>query len=217
LSAARKTWTIDALSTVLFQVDPQTLKQQIMTYVPTDIQQILAGQGILDAHVFPTPVVLEEQPTLVGYYRLLTGVGQKGFYRGGTGMGPFQRMENHGLLVPATHALLPEFCLVMADVLVELIRAIAPTLTSRDIHELQLLTLGSNFYGSANNVIGQTATTGVLDAIAEALTEYVTARTARTLTINMPDGRTYRVALASDPDVALQEMVGDHTPIRPFN
>ena len=43
------------------------LKTQLMTYVPADVQQILAAAGVRDEHVFPTPIVLETQPTLVGY------------------------------------------------------------------------------------------------------------------------------------------------------
>src|SRR5262245_27774261 len=84
LVSARKAWLIDALSEVLSQIDPMELKSQLLTYVPTDAQQILAGAGIRDEHVFPTPIILETAPTLVGYYRLLLGVPQKTFYGPGT-------------------------------------------------------------------------------------------------------------------------------------
>jgi XcyI restriction endonuclease len=83
LVAARKTWLMDVLSETLGKVDPNELKTQLMTYVPADVQQILAAAGVRDEHVFPTPIILETQPTLVGYYRLLLGVSQKSFY--GTG------------------------------------------------------------------------------------------------------------------------------------
>jgi hypothetical protein len=62
---------MDALSETLGRVDPNEIKTQLMTYVPSDVQQILAAAGVRDEHVFPTPIVLETQPTLVGYYRLL--------------------------------------------------------------------------------------------------------------------------------------------------
>ena len=42
LVAARKTWLMDALSETLGNVDPNELKTQLMTYVPADVQQILA-------------------------------------------------------------------------------------------------------------------------------------------------------------------------------
>ncbi|MBI3329922.1 MAG: XcyI family restriction endonuclease [Nitrospinae bacterium] len=79
LVAARKTWLMDALSDALGHVDPKVLKRQLSKYVPTDAQQILAAAGVRDEHVFPTPIILETKPTLVGCYRLLFGVSQKIF------------------------------------------------------------------------------------------------------------------------------------------
>ncbi len=142
LLAARNTRLSDALRSTLTHVDPLALAEQLNAYAPRDIRQILAGVGIRDEFVFPTPIVLEARPTLVGYYRLLTGIGQKRFYRSSTGMGPFARLENDSVLSAKTRELLPAFCTAMAAVLSDLIREIAPALTQRDIHELQLLTLG---------------------------------------------------------------------------
>lgn len=205
LLAARKTWMIDALREVLASLDQQTVKAQILEFVPTDVQRILARLGIRDEYVFPTPVVLEAKPTLVGYYRLLIGVGQKTFYRGPTGMSPFRRMENEGVLAPATRQLLPAFCVAMGDVLAELIRAISPALSARDIAELQLLTLGSSFYGGANTKVGQVATKGVLDAIVVAFDGYVSEMNERSLIVSTPAGNAFTVTLSSDPDVAIRE------------
>lgn len=77
---ARGKWLVDALRDVVRDIDPSALKEQLVEYVPRDVQQILAGSGIRDEDVFPTPIVLAAQPSLVGYYRLLLGVGQKTFY-----------------------------------------------------------------------------------------------------------------------------------------
>ena len=81
LVAARKTVLLDALSVALGKLDPTVVKKQIGKYVPSAAQKILAAAGIRDEHVFPVPAVLEQAPTLVGYYRLLLGVSQKRFYR----------------------------------------------------------------------------------------------------------------------------------------
>ncbi|MGH7798372.1 MAG: XcyI family restriction endonuclease [Candidatus Binatia bacterium] len=62
-------------------MDPTTLKNESGAYIPTDVQRILTAAGIRDEHVFPTPIILETKPTLLGYYRLLLGVPQKSFYR----------------------------------------------------------------------------------------------------------------------------------------
>ena len=77
---------MDALSQALRLVEPRVLKDQLTKYVPADAQRILAAAGIRDEHVFPTPIVLETKPTLVGYYRLLLGLPQKGFYTSSSGM-----------------------------------------------------------------------------------------------------------------------------------
>lgn len=207
LLAARKTWLIDALSATLAIVDPQTLKQQLMQFVPHDIQQKLAALGIRDEHVFPTPIVLEVQPTLVGYYRLLTGAGQKSFYRSETGMSPFAKMENQGILLPETQARLAEFCTAMADVIAELVRAISPSLSARDIPELQLLTLGSNFYGGANNAIGAAAMKGVMDAIAAAVNPYIVNQSGKTIEVQTPSCRRFVITRANDPDIRIEEKV----------
>ncbi|HEY7034528.1 MAG TPA: XcyI family restriction endonuclease [Thermomicrobiales bacterium] len=210
LLAARKTWTVDALSDVLAGVDQETVKRQLLEFAPADVLQMLARLGIRDEHVFPTPVVLETKPSLVGYYRLLTGIGQKSFYRGPTGMSPFRKMESEGIPLPATRQLLPDFCAAIGDVLAELVRAISPALSARDIPELQFLTLGSNFYGSANNTIGQVAMKGVLESIAVALAGYPVEKRARSLVVASKDGRTFAVALSNDPDVAVQETTEGH-------
>jgi len=78
LVAARKSVLMDALSEALGQVDPNITKKQILTYVPASAQKILATAGIRDEHVFPVPAVLEQKPTLVGYYRLLSGYCKSG-------------------------------------------------------------------------------------------------------------------------------------------
>ena len=101
LVAARKSWLVDALKEALGVADPNAVKEQISKCVPADVQKILAANGIRDELVFPVPALLEAKPTLIGYYRLLLGVPQKSFYRGGTGMGQFKAMEIGGLLKPS--------------------------------------------------------------------------------------------------------------------
>jgi hypothetical protein len=124
LVAARKTCLMDALSEALGHLDPKLLKKQISDYVPADVQRILASAGIRDEHVFPVPAVLEEKPTLIGYYRLLLGISQKRFYRSGTGMGPLKGMEERGHFNPKRRPPLESFCTEMSQQLAELVRQI---------------------------------------------------------------------------------------------
>ena len=89
---ARKSWLVDALKEALGVADPNAVKEQISKFVPADVQKILAANGIRDELVFPVPALLEAKPTLIGYYRLLLGVPQKSFYRGG----PYASEEPQG-------------------------------------------------------------------------------------------------------------------------
>jgi hypothetical protein len=205
LVAARKTWLMDALSQALSVVEPRVLKDQLTRYVPADAQRILAAAGIRDEHVFPTPILLEAKPTLIGYYRLLLGVPQKGFYNSSDGLSQFKSMEARGVMNARQKAALPAFCKAMGHGLADLIRQMSPTVTPRDVAELPLLTIGAQFQGSNNNAIGKQATINVFLAIGEIVKDYVSQRHERILKLVNASGRNVVLALASDPDVRIQE------------
>ena len=196
---------MDALSEALGEIDPKVLKKQITKYVPADAQRILAASGIRDEHVFPAPIVLEKKPTLVAYYRLLLGVSQKRFYRKGTGMSPYKRMESRGLINAKTVAELDHFCTVMSGHLAKLVRQISPRITARDVAELPLLTLGAQLYGSNNNAIGQKATLDVFVSVAEIVKDFIVSQDGKTITITNASRRKVVLALSTDPDIRIQE------------
>ncbi len=199
---------MDALSDALGRIDPKTPKRQLSRYVPSDAQQILAAAGVRDEHVFPTPIILETKPTLVGYYRLLLGVSQKAFYGTGTGLSQFKSMETRGVLSDRQKEMLPTFCKTMSEGLAELVRQVSPTIIPRDVAELPLLTIGSQFQGSNNNAIGKQATVDVFLSIGEIVKDYLIKREDRRLIVRNASARTVVIALASDPDVRIQEEFG---------
>ena len=205
LVAARKTALMDALSLALGNIDPGLIKEQISLFVPKDVQKVLAAAGIRDEHVFPVPAILERQPTLIGYYRLLLGVSQKRFYRKGTDMGPFRSMECRGFLNPRKRPDLAGFCSSMAGHLAEMVRQISPTITARDVSELPLLTLGAQLYGSNNNAIGKKATLDVFVSVAEIVKEFIASQDAKKITIVNASKRKVVLALSTDPDIRIQE------------
>ena len=196
---------MDALREALKEVDPNAVKEQLSAYMPPDVQKILAGAGVRDEHVFPVPAVLEVKPTLIGYYRLLLGVPQKTFYKGGTGMGQFKSMEERGLLNPKRRPDLEGFCATMSESLAELVRQMSPQFTRQDVAELPLLTLGSKFQGGNNNTIGKQATLDVFLAVAELVKDYKEAEDERKITVRNASGRKVIIVLASDPDISIQE------------
>jgi len=205
LVAARKTWLSDALSDALKKSNPKDLKHQLSAYVPADVQQTLAGAGIRDEHVFPVPALLETSPTLVGYYRLLLGVPQKSFYSGATGFGLFKSMEARGLLNPRQKDALPDFCEVMALALADLVRQMSPSITKRDVSELPLLTIGSQFQGSNNTKIGKQAIEGVFLAVIQIAKGHIHEQTKRQLIIRNDSDRRVIIELGSDPDIGIRE------------
>jgi hypothetical protein len=208
LLAARKQWFMDALSDALGQLEQKVVKDQIGKYVPDDVQKILAASGLRDEHVFPVPAVIEIKPSLVGYYRLLLGAPQKSFYKGSTGMGRFKGMEELGTMSKRAQSFVPDFCRAMAKPLAELVRQI-PKITDRDLHELPLLTFGSQLQGSNNTQIGKTAMREVFVALKEIVGKYIVTTTDSKLTLKNSAGRPVFITLSHDPDVCVQEQVSD--------
>jgi hypothetical protein len=198
---------IDALLAALKVADPATVKTQISAIVPPDVQQILAAAGIRDEQVFPTPAVLEAAPRLLGYYRLLLNVPQKTFYRSASGFGGLRTMEGKGTLRAAQQAQLPALCSALAAALAELVRGMAPTLSTRDIFELPLLTLGSQLQGGANNIIGQQAVEAVFQAITKIVQAHISASAASQVIISNSAGQQFLIARSNDPDVDIREIV----------
>ena len=193
----------------LLEIDQKQLKAEISRYVPDDAQRILAAAGVRDEHVFPVPILLEKAPTLVGYYRLLLGASRKSFYASDTGMSQFDSMERRGVISGRQKALLPEFCKTMGKQLADLVRQMSPAITGRDVAELPLLTLGSQFQGSKNVAIGKQAIENVFLSIREIVKCHISKEDKRRLILVNSAGRTVTIALAADPDVRIQEEIGD--------
>lgn len=208
LVSARKSYLRDALSAALKTIDPNELKTQLSVYAPSPAQRVLAAAGIRDEYVFPTPILLETMPTLIGYYRLLLGVPQKTFYAGDTGMGLFRSMEVKGKINDRQKSALPALCMAMSTGLADLVSQMSPAMTPRDVDELPLLTLGAQFQGGNNNSIGKQAILNIFRSIREIVKHHIVEETDRLLVLKNAAGRKVRIALASDPDVCIQEEIG---------
>lgn len=179
-----------------------------MKLVPEDVQALLGRAGIREDAIFPTPSLLEADPHLVGYYRLLLGISQKRFYAGDSGYGPLKSMELSGLLRDRQRKLLMQFCESIAQSMAELVRQISPEVTSRDLQELPLLTLGSQLHGSDNNKIGQQAIREVFACVALLLEPFITERTDTTLELTNSSERKVTITVSQDPDLRITEQFG---------
>jgi len=199
----------DALRSTVAALPQAGVKAELGEFVPPEAQKLLAAAGIRDEEVFPIPSVLRERPTLVGYYRLLLGVSQKQFYGSGSGLTPFKAMEERGVVNDKADAALEGFCREMALALSALIEQISPRVTERDLEELPLLTLGSQFQGSNNNRIGQAATEEVFLAVKEIVAEHIVEENETEVVVRNSAGRNVRIKLAADPDVRFEEDFGE--------
>ena len=198
-------WLKDAMARTLRKIDPDVLRQELGQLVPADTSQILAASGIRDEYVFPVPVLLEAEPTLVGYYRLLLGSPRKGFYAAATGMTAFKSMEEKGTLSDRQRARLSAFCRAMCEELANLVRQISPQVTRRDIDELPLLTLGSMLQGANNVRIGEEAKQSVFVLVREIVKAYIVEETADRITIKNAANRRVIISFGADPDICVHE------------
>jgi hypothetical protein len=123
-------------------------------------------------------------------------------------MPPFKRMELEGAFGARQQAILNDFCRTMCGVLADLVRQISPIITARDVDELRLLTLGSQFQGANNVKIGQQATADVFLTLAELFESFVVSRSEKALAVKNASKRKVHIRLASDPDIVILEEFG---------
>lgn len=209
LIAARKEILGEALKKTLADVDPEVIAAELSQYAPSDARRALAESGIRDEMVFMTPSLIKADPILLGYYRLLLGVSKKIFYTADTGLSRFARMEQMATLTEWHEQHLGTLCKAMNTVLGELVMQISPRVTSQDIYELPLLTLGSQFQGSNNNVLGQAATLEVFLALKDVFEGRIESETERAIEFNNTDGVPTRIVMSADPDVSVEQKIND--------
>lgn len=80
LQTVRRLQLNDALRDTVRRLDVQAIDHDLGTLVGSEALQRVASLGLRGELVFPVPLVLCENPFLLGYYRLLLGFSQKEFY-----------------------------------------------------------------------------------------------------------------------------------------
>ncbi len=120
-------------------------------------------------------------------------------------MALFKSMETDGTLTDRQRSLLPEFCRAMCAALADLIRQLSPAVTTRDVQELQLLTLGQFFQGQRNNDIGNLAIKEVFLSVKEIVQTHLRSHEARRMVVRNSAGRAVVLTLGSDPDIRIEE------------
>lgn len=203
LQAVRDLHLREALRKAVEQVDLRALDAQLAKFVKPQPLRAISAQGLRGEVLFPVPCLLETDPHLLGYYRLLLGFSQKQCYSQGP-FGRFKRMEEEGELPERLVPLLPALCrswISSAEILLDGIGDI----TLDAVHELQLLTLGPQFRGSENTRIGEHAAQQVFDLLRDAVSDHLLEETRRTLVLESREGKRVAITFAADPDVQVRE------------
>jgi len=213
LQAVRQTHLQDALLATVATLPIRSLDAQLAHFAPADDLSSLASMGLRGELLFAVPLVLEAQPHLLGYYRLLMGYSQKEFYGQGRGTSRFKSMEIQGKLGSAATAPLPDLCTALcetASILLDGIRQLAPSRALLD--DLTLLTLGPQLRGGMNNRLGSNGIEQVFDVIREIVAHATTDIGLGTIRIKSATGRDCTIEFASDPDIVIREEMaaGEH-------
>lgn len=179
--------------------------------VPTPSLNYLARLHLRGELVFPVPSIILHAPRLIGYYRMLLGISKKDFSQANKlGYGPWLGAEERNDLPPKLVPFVDASCLALITPLDELLQATRSikALDDRDLNDLALLTLGPSLQGGRNNIIGKQAATSIFDALRSLVAPWITLDTGTLIQFQLPDGQTFELALASDPDVRLDEVIG---------
>lgn len=203
LETLRDVYLRNVLRQTVAALEVAVLDDQLAQYVSPNALQKVAAHGLRGERVFPVPCVLSATPYLLGYYRLLYGLSQKAFYSKGP-YGRFKQMEERGQLTTPARAALVPLCRSLCQTGEELVTGI-DAITPDGLHELQLLTLGAQFRGSALNQIGQDAVRQVLGLIRDIVGPARVLETASSLTLTNASQREVRIVFAHDPDVRIVE------------
>jgi len=197
----------EALKETVRKLEISSLDRELATYVPRHSLQQLAGCSLRGELVFPVPMVLRANPSLLGYYRLLYGYSQKQFYSQKVA-GKFAGLETRGVVRPAVDADLANFCKQMCEAGSQLLTGIlSHPITQGFLDDLTLLTLGPQLRGGMNNQKGQAGIIKVFNAIRDIVNSHLVSSSSRHMALQNAAGRKVLIEFASDPDIVIREEI----------
>ena len=201
----RELYLQDALKNTVRAIDLKNLDDELVEYVASDYLRRVASHGLRGEVFFPVPLLLHENPYLLGYYRLLFGLSQKEFYSKGP-FGRFKRLEARGEIPSRAMGLVGPLCRSLVGTGQGLLDEV-DDLSLAVVHDLQLLTLGPQLRGSRNTWLGQAATREVFELIGGIVSPYTTKVGVRSIQLRNDSGRTVLLEFASDPDIRIVEQL----------
>lgn len=202
----------DALASTVSLMQIDQLDDELHTYVDNDALRYLAARGIRGELLFAVPSLLHQNPRLLGYYRLLLGYSQKGFYTGASGASIFKSLEEKGRLSKRQQELLPSLCNGLNICAKHLLSRLEEEMISAAFFDqLTLLTLGPQLRGGANVRKGTSAITQVFDVIYQIVRPSVIQADDHCIELKNSSGRTVYIQFAADPDIVIREELAPNT------
>jgi hypothetical protein len=206
LAEFRRRYLQDALRDTVKNIEISALDRQLAKFVPAKSLKVMAAHGLRAELVFPVPMLLEANPRLLGYYRLLYGFSQKAFYTPETGLSPFRVTETRGAL-PSGFDVEP-LCKALIRCGSALLDGIGPIRISRDLlDDLTLLTVGPQLRGGANVKRGAVGIVKVFAAIHGIVKSAAVSFDDAQIIVKNAAGRMVYVEFAPDPDIVIREEI----------
>lgn len=206
LASLRGLYLQDALLRTVKNLLIPDIDKELAAHVPSHSLSILAAHGFRGEMVFPVPVVLQANPRLLGYYRLLYGYSQKEFYSTANGLGRFKSMEERGTIRKDIAAEVGTLATALCEAGALLVEGIGMAKISASLlDDLTLLTLGPQLRGGANVRKGAAGIRTVFNAIHKIVADAVTAVSGSRMEIRNATGRTVLIEFAADPDIIIRE------------
>jgi hypothetical protein len=206
LARIRSVYLQDALSKTVDDVELPILDKQLAEYAPPGGLKALAKRGLRGELVFPVPCMLETNPFLLGYYRLLLGFSQKEFYTTKFGVSGFKSMEVKGILTSRNNERLPELCMSLVSSASTLLKGIGVDRVSKELlDDLTLLTVGPQLRGGANVKKGIAGIVDVFEVIHDIVKHAETKSTPSKIQIINAADRKICIEFAADPDIVIRE------------
>lgn len=206
LHQARDLYLQESLGKTVNKISIRKIDEELSNFVPQSSLSALAKHGLRGELVFPVPCLLEGNPFLLGYYRLLLGFSQKLFYTKESGVSCFKSMEEKGGITEKLKNGLDDLCRELIHCSIALIDGIGVDRISKELlDDLTLLTLGAQLRGGANVKKGIKSIIDVFQAITRIVKHATTDSAANRIEIRNAADRTVFIEFASDPDIVIRE------------
>jgi hypothetical protein len=208
LQKIRGTYLKEALSNTIDTINLSKLDNELNEFVPEKYLKSLAKHGLRGELIFPVPYLLETNPFLLGYYRLLLGFSQKEFYSTSFGVSVFKTMETKGILLEHTKEKLSALCKALINSAIALTNGIGTdNLNDKILDDLTLLTIGPQLRGSANVNKGSAGIIDVFNVIYNIVKKSIASSNSHKIELKNAAGRKVLIEFSSDPDIVIREEI----------